>query len=44
MVFTLDEGPDWTATRIISARAADKDEVKAYFEEKYGSQEIQIRR
>jgi uncharacterized DUF497 family protein len=38
VVFAVDEGPDWTATRIISARAADKDEVKAYFDEKYASQ------
>ena len=38
VVFTMAEGPDWTATRIISARAADEDEVQAYFEEKYGAQ------
>ena len=38
VVFAVDEGPDWTATRIISARAADEDEVQAYFEEKYGAQ------
>lgn len=36
VVFTTDEGPDWTATRIISARAADEEEVKAYFDWKYG--------
>ena len=36
VVFTIEEGPDWTATRIISARAADEDEVKAYFDWKYG--------
>lgn len=36
VVFTIDEGPDWTATRIISARAADEDEVKTYFDWKYG--------
>lgn len=37
VVFTMEEGPDWKATRIISARAADEDEVKAYFDWKYGS-------
>jgi uncharacterized DUF497 family protein len=37
VVFTMEEGPDWKATRVISARAADVDEVKAYFDWKYGS-------
>ena len=37
VVFTMAEGPDWSATRIISARAADKDEVKTYFDWKYGA-------
>ena len=37
VVFTMEEGSDWKATRIISARAADEDEVKAYFDWKYGS-------
>lgn len=37
VVFTVDEGPDWTATRIISARAADEEETKTYFDWKYGA-------
>lgn len=36
VVFTMEESSDWKATRIISARAADEDEVKAYFDWKYG--------
>ena len=36
VVFTETAGPDWTAKRIISARAADEDEVKMYFDWKYG--------
>jgi len=38
VVFTETAGPDWTATRIISARAADEEEVKMYFDWKYGEQ------
>ena len=37
VVFTVEEGPDWTATRIISARAANKEEIKTYFDWKYGT-------
>ncbi len=37
VVFTADEGLDWTATRIISARAADEEETKTYFDWKYGA-------
>ena len=36
IVFTYSEAMNGEATRIISARAADKDEVAAYFEWKYG--------
>ncbi len=38
VVFTETAGPDWTATRIISARAADEEEVKMYIDWKYGEQ------
>lgn len=37
VVFIIEEGTDWTATRIISARAANEDEVKVYFDWKYGA-------
>ena len=38
VVFTTNEGPDRPATRIISARAADEEEVKAYYDWKYGAE------